>query len=111
MSPSLKSASVEPSSSTRTITLEEHYTTRDIQKAVSQFLPDTDAMTAIQAKLVDLGAGRIAAMDEGSVDVQVLSAAGLGIDQLVPADITTLLHGAHDELASAIQALPSLSLL
>jgi hypothetical protein len=106
MSPS-KSASAEPSSSARTITLEEHYTTRDIQKAVSEFVPNTEAMAAIQAKLVDLGAGRIAAMDEGSVDVQVLSVGGLGIERLAAADVTALLHGANDELASATQAFPS----
>jgi len=45
-------------------------------------------------------------MDEGGVDLQILSLAAIGVDSLSPADQTSVLRGVHDELASAIQAYP-----
>jgi predicted TIM-barrel fold metal-dependent hydrolase len=91
----------------RTITLEEHFVTRDFQKATGGDSADMPSyMQRLQAQLLDLGEGRIRAMDEGSVDLQVLSLAAMGIDDLSPADQTPVLRGVHDELASAIQAHP-----
>ena len=91
----------------RTITLEEHFVTRDFLKATVSDSADTpEYMQRLQAQLLDLGEGRIRAMDEGGVDLQILSLAAIGVDSLSPADQTSVLRGVHDELASAIQAYP-----
>ena len=87
----------------RTITLEEHFVTEDFARATGAFGPQMDV---IRPKLLDLAAGRLAAMDEAGVDVQVLSLAALGIDQLPGAEETAVLRGVHDELHAAIQAHP-----
>jgi len=91
----------------RTITLEEHFVTRDFLKATVSDSADTpEYMQRLQAQLLDLGEGRIRAMDEGGVDLQILSLAAIGVDSLSPADQTSVLRGVHDELASAIRAYP-----
>jgi predicted TIM-barrel fold metal-dependent hydrolase len=91
----------------RTIALEEHFVTRDFLKATggdSANLPPY--MQQLQARLLDLGEGRLRAMDEGGVDVQVLSLAAMDVNSLSAADQTAMLRGVHDELAAAIQARP-----
>jgi uncharacterized protein len=91
----------------KTITLEEHFVTRDFQKATVGNGANTPAnMQHLQSQLLDLDAGRIRAMNEGGVDVQVLSLAAMGGDTLSPSDQTAVFRGVHDELASAIQAHP-----
>ena len=90
-----------------TITLEEHFATADIRKAIEKVMPSNPAMQATAIKLMDLGAGRIAAMDEGGVDVQVLSVAALGLDKVDPHTASDLMHGANDELAAAIKKHPN----
>ncbi len=60
----------------------------------------------LQPKLLDLGAGRIAAMDEGGVDVQVLSLAAIGWDALDGATATMVSREVNDELAEAMRARP-----
>ncbi len=91
----------------KTITLEEHFTTKDFVKAVAGKIPENPAMRETQARLLDLGAGRLAAMDAGGVDVQVLSVAALGMDKLPAEDATALMQGANDELAEAVRANPT----
>jgi predicted TIM-barrel fold metal-dependent hydrolase len=88
------------------ITLEEHFLTTEFQQAISANIPADPAMKAIQAKLVDLGAQRIADMDAGKVDVQVLSLAALGLQMLDSPTATRLMHDANDELAAAVRANP-----
>jgi len=91
----------------RTITLEEHFVTRDFQKAtVGDGANTPPNMQHLQAPLLDLGEGRIRAMDEGGVDLQILSLAAMGVESLSPSDQTAVLRGVHDEVASAIQAHP-----
>jgi predicted TIM-barrel fold metal-dependent hydrolase len=91
----------------KTITLEEHFVTRDFQKATVGDGANTPAyMQHLQALLLDLGEGRIRAMDEGGVDLQVLSLAAMGAENLSTANQTSVLRGVHDELASALQARP-----
>jgi predicted TIM-barrel fold metal-dependent hydrolase len=92
----------------RTITLEEHFVTESFLKATGAYGQSAPPqMQQIQPKLLDLGAGRIAAMDEGGVDLQVLSLAAMGIDQLAASEATPLLADVNDELAEAIQANPA----
>jgi predicted TIM-barrel fold metal-dependent hydrolase len=98
--------STHDSTDCRAITLEEHFTTVDIQKAVSALLPQTPSMKRLQAKLLDLGAGRLADMDAGMVKMQVLSCGGMGVDKLDADECTALMRSANDELASAVQKHP-----
>jgi predicted TIM-barrel fold metal-dependent hydrolase len=92
----------------KTITLEEHFVTHEFLQATGAYGESAHpALAAVQPKLLDLGAGRIAAMDEGGVDVQVMSLASMGIDKLEAGTATALITGVNDELAAAIQANPT----
>ncbi|MBB5062106.1 amidohydrolase family protein [Granulicella mallensis] len=92
----------------RTITLEEHFVTESFLRATGAYGKDLPAyMEALQPKLLDLGAGRVAAMDEAAVDFQVLSLAAMGIDQLDAAMANALARDVNDELAEAVRAHPS----
>jgi predicted TIM-barrel fold metal-dependent hydrolase len=88
----------------RTITLEEHFVTKDFLRVTGAYGQNAPAMAAAQPKLLDLGAGRIEAMDEGGVDYQVMSLAAMGFDKLEPAEATALAADVNDELADAIKA-------
>jgi uncharacterized protein len=91
----------------KTIALEEHFVTSDFLKATGAYGHSVpEPMRAIRDKLLDLGEGRIAAMDDGDISLQILSLAAMGIDTLAPADQTAVLYGVHDELAAAIAAHP-----
>ncbi len=59
----------------RTITLEEHFLTETYVRATAAYSEKMGMQfPEMQSKLLDLGAGRIAAMDEAGIDLQVLSA-------------------------------------
>jgi predicted TIM-barrel fold metal-dependent hydrolase len=91
----------------KTITLEEHFVTADFLKATDAYGADAGAgMEAMRERLLDVGARRIAAMDDGGVDLQVLSLAAIGVDSLPPAEQTTVLHDVNDAAAAAVQAHP-----
>ncbi len=89
------------------LTLEEHFVTQS-------FLAVTEAygsrrlapMAALQPKLLDLGAGRIAAMDEAEIDLQVLSLASMGLDAVPAAEATALIADVNDELAAGVPLPP-----
>jgi predicted TIM-barrel fold metal-dependent hydrolase len=90
------------------ITLEEHFVTKSFLKATGasgQTVPPPIAQ--LQPKLLDIGAGRIAAMDEARIDFQVLSLAALGFDALDAASATPLARDVNDELAEAVRAHPT----
>ncbi len=90
-----------------TIALEEHFSTTEFRAAIQPFLPDTPHAKALQAKLLNLGADRIAAMDEGAVDLQVLSLPSSGFEK-IPSDVATgIAHNANNELAEAINRHPT----
>lgn len=91
----------------RTITLEEHFVTQDFVKATDAYGSGAPrGIAAMRDKLLDLGEGRVAAMDAAGIDVQVLSLAALGMNTLKPADETAVLRGVHDEVAAAVKARP-----
>jgi predicted TIM-barrel fold metal-dependent hydrolase len=88
----------------RTITLEEHFVTESFLKATGgagSHIPS--AIAALRPKLLELGAERIAAMDEAGIDYQVLSLASMGIEGLDTATATALLSDVNDELSAAIR--------
>ena len=92
----------------RIVALEEHMTTPDIVKAAQ--MAETGAspafMQSLQAKLLDVGAGRIADMDAAGIDMQVLSLAANTVDKLEAASAKALVRDANDRMAAAVQAHP-----
>jgi predicted TIM-barrel fold metal-dependent hydrolase len=100
-------SSVASKSLMRTVTLEEHFVTESFVKATEGSGHSVPAPIAqLRPKLLDLGAGRIAAMDEGAIDFQVLSLASMGLDALAADVATPLTRDVNDELAAAISANP-----
>ena len=92
----------------RTITLEEHFVTESFLRATGAYGNATPAwLEALQPKLLDLGAGRMAAMDDAGIDLQVLSLAAIGFDALDASTATSLAKDVNDELAAAVRANPS----
>ena len=88
------------------ITLEEHFSTPDFLAAIAKFAPADPAMKEIQQKLITFGPERIADMDAGKVDLQVLSLAALGLNHLDAPTATILMHDANDQLAQAVRDNP-----
>jgi predicted TIM-barrel fold metal-dependent hydrolase len=92
--------------SIRTIALEEHFTTVEYLRATAPFTPALATAKPLEEKLLDLGRKRIAAMDEGGVDFQVLSLAATAQDKLSPADATVLVAEANDAAFAATERHP-----
>ena len=91
----------------RTITLEEHFVTESFLRATGAYGKTVPPqLAALQPKLLDLGAGRIAAMDEAGIDLQVLSLAAMGFDALDAATASALARDVNDELAASVAAHP-----
>lgn len=91
----------------RTITLEEHFVTRNFLKATGA--DDSTTPSPVQQRreeLLDLGAKRVAAMDEAGIDLQVLSLASMGFDALDAATATAVARDVNDELAEAVKVYP-----
>jgi predicted TIM-barrel fold metal-dependent hydrolase len=92
----------------RTITLEEHFVTQSFLRATTTAdTPIPPQIAALQPKLLDIGTGRIAAMDESAIDLRVLSLASMGFDSLDAATATPLARDINDELAAAVRANPT----
>ena len=91
----------------RTVTLEEHFVTQDFLEATGAYGQGASpALAAVQAKLLDLGPGRLHDMDEAKIDVQVLSLASIGLGELPAEEQTAVMQGVHDELAAAVKTHP-----
>jgi len=92
----------------RIVTLEEHFTTPELQNARTQVWQGApEYMRALSSKLLDLGDARIADMDEAGIDLQVLSAAAGSFEKLDSATAIALARDTNDRLASAISAHPT----
>jgi uncharacterized protein len=92
----------------RTITLEEHFVTKSFLRATGTYGQSSPPQLAeLQPKLLDIGAGRIAAMDEASIDFQVLSLAAMGFDALDASTARPLARDVNDELAEAVRSHPT----
>ena len=91
----------------RIVALEEHFVTKDFLKATGAYgATAPPSMQAIRENLLDVGKGRLAAMDEGGVDMQVLSLAAIGRDSLAAAEESAVMRDVHDEAAAAVKAHP-----
>ncbi|MGA2716653.1 MAG: amidohydrolase family protein [Bryobacteraceae bacterium] len=92
----------------RTITLEEHFATRSFLRATGAYGQSAPPQLAeVQGALLDIGTGRIAAMDEARIEFQVLSLAAMGFDGLDAATASPLARDVNDELADAVRAHPA----
>jgi predicted TIM-barrel fold metal-dependent hydrolase len=91
----------------RTVTLEEHFVTHSFLRATGADRGAPPAIANLHPKLLDIGSARIAAMDEASIDFQVLSLASMGIDFLDSPTATSLVRDINDELASAVRSNPA----
>ena len=91
----------------KTITLEEHFLTETYVRATAEYSAKMGMQfPEMQTKLLDLGAGRIAAMDEGGVDLQVMSLVAFGLEGLSAEEGTVVAREVNDELASAVSVHP-----
>jgi len=94
------------------IALEEHMVTPAVLTAWSQAPTATEDHTGqfsqgiLRQRLVDVGEGRIADMDDEGVDVQVLSLNSPGAQNLPPADAVACAREANDAVAAALAAHP-----
>lgn len=91
----------------RVIAIEEHYAHPALQspEALAN-LRKHPQLSRIQAKLEDLGAGRIADMDSAGIDLQVLSHTVPGAEALEPAHAVSAARTANDDLAKTVAAHP-----
>ncbi|MCV7028462.1 amidohydrolase family protein [Mycobacterium sherrisii] len=87
----------------RTIALEEHFATAAFLRGPGSWL--TSRPGVIDA-IAELGDSRIAAMDEGEVDLAVLSLAAPGVEQLDGPKAVELARECNDELAAAVARYP-----
>ena len=90
----------------RVITLEEHFVTEGFLRAAEPHVGGGGPLAQMRTNLLDLGDGRIRAMDEGGLDVQVLSLAAIGWDELAATEQTRLAREINDELHAAVRAHP-----
>ena len=98
----------------RVITIEEHWTTEGIDRALrAQPAGARDESVAlndrgdIQERLLDIGEGRVAAMDAAGVDLQILSLAPPGTHGLPAREAVALSRDANDRAAEAVRRYPA----
>ena len=88
------------------IAIEEHATTPALRKLLEKG-PANEMLAAITPRLADLGEGRLKAMDEAGITMQVLSIAALGLESLAAEEREALFRDANDLLAGAVRQHPT----
>jgi uncharacterized protein len=95
------------------IAIEEHWNSASIRDALDRLPEDArdesvafNAMGDNQARLEDIGPGRIAAMDAAGIDVAILSVVTPATQALPPREAVALARAANDEAADAVRAHP-----
>lgn len=94
------------------IAVEEHFLTSDIRAAwaaspIGQEGTAEFDLGEVEERLDDLGAGRISLMDEGGVDVQVLSVTTPALHNLEPEESVSLARRTNDLIAATVASHPS----
>ncbi|MFC1866799.1 amidohydrolase family protein [Thermodesulfobacteriota bacterium] len=92
---------------TRTITLEEHFMTPAFLDGPGQHFKSHPHAAQIIEQSCDLGDRRIAEMDAGGIDVQVLSLSSPGVQQLDATEAIALARDINDTVADAVGRNPS----
>jgi hypothetical protein len=90
----------------RLVAVEEHFWSREVARATGARHPAAHAVSALEARLEDLGDERLAAMDRAGIGVQVISHTAPGVQPLDPQAAVPLARRANDELAAAIRRRP-----
>lgn len=92
----------------RIVTVEERISTPAFSAASRPFF--SSSLSALRANmevaLFDLGEGRVLAMDEAGITLQVLSLEMKGLERLPPGDAAALTMDANDRIAAAAAAYP-----
>ena len=89
------------------ITLEEHFITPGMQAAIAEIAPSVQQSGTLQEKLLDLGDRRLAEMDAGGVDLQVLSLASSGFEVIDSMRADGIVQDANDRVADAVRRHPT----
>ena len=76
-------------------------------KMGESILAPTPGNALLHARLLDIGKGRIAHMDEVGIDMQVVSLTSPGVQVFAPDIATRLAAESNDALAEAVRAAPS----
>jgi uncharacterized protein len=94
----------------RTIALEEHCLTPELRELlgpqIHPYYPVHRWPPALEARLLDLGEGRIAEMDAQGIDVQVLSQVQPGLEHSTAERATPVARAFNDRVAEAVAAHP-----
>jgi uncharacterized protein len=91
----------------RVITLEEHFRSKYADEWATEYVNRFSlAGGALGAKLGDIGAGRIAEMDNGGIDVQILSHTVPSPEILEPARAIPCCQRVNDEMAEEVSRNP-----
>jgi uncharacterized protein len=94
----------------RTIALEEHCLTPELRELlgpqIHPYYPVHRWPPALEARLMDLGDGRIAEMDAHGIDVQVLSMVQPGLEHSPAQQAVPVARAFNDRIAEAIAAHP-----
>jgi 5-carboxyvanillate decarboxylase len=77
------------------------------RKMGESILAETPGNRLLHSRLLDIGAGRIARMDEVGIDMQVLSLTSPGVQVFEAGLATELAADANDQLAAAVKAYPT----
>jgi predicted TIM-barrel fold metal-dependent hydrolase len=96
----------------RTITLEEHFATPAFMAGPGRRLKERAERTGgrlanLVTDLLDLGEGRIAAMDAAGVDVQALSLTSPGVEQLPLEEARTIARESNAAIGAAVRRYPA----
>ncbi len=96
----------------RTVALEEHFATPAFMDGPGRKLKERAEQTGgrlanLVAELLDVGDGRVAAMDAAGVDVQALSLTAPGVEQLEAEEAKAVARETNAALAKAIERHPT----
>lgn len=96
----------------RTIALEETYATPKFMQAQAEMMKSDpseapEGLAKIIKQLIDVDKGRIDAMDQAGIDVQVLSLFSPGVEQMKASMAVDISKDANDYIANAIKKNPT----
>lgn len=96
----------------RKIAIEEHFITRTFEEYLQKQAVKRGNMSGglpphIVAQMRDIGEGRLRALDDAGIDMQVLSLSVPGLEQIAATDAVPLAKDVNEELAAAVRQHPT----